>query len=118
MKNSETKNKPRAVASPQTLHADALEAARALKRKHRTLWERDPVAFRKTIRKAQSLVFHRKPGPKPNPSVRAAARERGRCTPRGALYPKYISGVYTLPKQSSSRATDTMARCPSWGSMQ
>jgi hypothetical protein len=78
------------------LHKDALDAFRGLKRKHRPFCERNLDAVRKIIRKAQGRVFHRKPGPKADPRVAAAARERGRGAEWPHLYPKYIEDYAKL----------------------
>ena len=41
-------------------------------------------------------MFRRKPGPKPDPRVAAAARERGRGAEWPHLYPKYIQDYTKL----------------------
>jgi hypothetical protein len=102
--------KPSPGDPTHALYRDALEAARTLKRAHRALWQHDPATFRSTIRKAQGLVFACKPGPKPNPSVRAAARDRARGTSWDALYPKYIPYYSQMHEQTRAYAEEGFRR--------
>ena len=76
--------------SSKALFRDAAAEARKLKRLHSAYYETDPKTFRAVISKAHSRVLRLKPGPKADPRVVEAARERGRSVPWEQLYPKYI----------------------------
>ena len=110
MKGSDPKKRPDDADPPQALYRDALAAARALKRRHRALCERDPITFRKMIRKAQGRVFHRKPGPKADPRIGAAARERARDAAWDELYPKYIPYHSQMPESTRDDAESGFRR--------
>jgi len=97
MKRSDSKKRSGAPDAAQALYRDALEAARALKRKHRALCERDLETVRRTIRKALSRVFRRKPGPKADPRIGVAARESARGAEWDELYRKYIDHYSQMP---------------------
>ena len=101
MKRSGSKETPGAGDPIQSLYNDALNCARELRRRHRALCERDLDAVRKTIRKAHARVFRRKPGPKADPRIGAAARERARGTTWDVLYSKYIPNY--APMQEYTR---------------
>ena len=82
--------KLRGDSSAAALIKDAANAARRLKRDHRSYYERDPKAFREAVRKAHSRVFRLKPGPHGDPRIATAARERVRGVEWEQLYLKYI----------------------------
>jgi hypothetical protein len=72
------------------LFNDAVDQARLLKRKHRAFFESDHEGFRAGIRKAHSRVLRLKPGPKADPQIAVAARERALGANWEDLYPRFI----------------------------
>jgi hypothetical protein len=72
------------------VYADAVEAARRLKRRHRAYYEADHEDFRHQVRKAHSQVFRLKPGPKEDARIAHAARERARGAPWEDLNARYL----------------------------
>ena len=74
----------------------AMDAARRLKREHRAEYERDPKAFRETVRKANARIFRLKPGPHSDPRIAVAARERAQRRAWEPLYTKFIDHYSTM----------------------
>jgi hypothetical protein len=110
MKRSHDKKKPGDTDPAQALYDDAREAARSLKRNHSTLCERDLDGFRAIIRKAHSRVFRRKPGPKADPRVGTAARERARGAVWEELYTKHIDHYGQMPEYTRAYAESGFRR--------
>jgi hypothetical protein len=88
----------------KALYQDALGAYRKLKRGHRAYWEAEPKSFQATIKKAHSRVFRLKPGPKPDPRIAQAARERVRGAPWKVLYRKNIDHPEEMPRLTQELA--------------
>ena len=84
----------------------AMDAARCLKREHRAEYERDPKAFRETVRKAHARVFRLKPGPRSDARIAQAARERARGVQWERLYPRFIDHYVGMPDFTRTLAQD------------
>jgi len=92
------KKDPGKADPARALFNDAVDQARLLKRKHRAFFEKDRRGFRAAIRKAHSRVLRLKPGPKGDPQIAAAARERARGVKWPDLYPKFIDRYSQVPE--------------------
>jgi hypothetical protein len=75
-----------------------MDAARRLRREHRAEYDRDPRAFRETVRKAHARIFRLKPGPHGDPRIAEAARERARGMAWEPLYPRFIDHYAGMPE--------------------
>jgi len=89
---------------------DAMEAARALKRKHRAYYAQDQKGFRALVRKAHARVFRLKPGPKTNIRIAKAARKRAAGAKWADLYPKYIEHYRSMPEFTKELAESGFQR--------
>jgi len=110
MKRPCSKETPGAGNPIQSLYNDALNFACELRRRHRALCERDLDAVRKTIRKAHARVIRRKPGPKADPRIGAAARERARGTAWDVLYSRHIQNYAPMPDSTRDDAESGFRR--------
>src|SRR4051794_17830695 len=92
------------------LFGAAMDSARRLKREHRAKYERDPRAFRETVKKAHARVFRLKPGPHGDPRIAVAARERARAVAWEALYTRFIDHYAGMPDFTRDLAEDGFRR--------
>ena len=94
------------------VHSAAMVFYRGLKRTYRRFFLADPKGFRKSLRRAESLVFHQKPGPpkKHDPNIAAAARKRRVGAPWPDLYPLCIPGYDRLTEYTKGLAEDGFRR--------
>jgi hypothetical protein len=100
-----------AEAKPQkdrakALYDDATEDARRLKRKHRAYFQRDPKSFRATVKKAHGRIYRLKPGPRTDPRIETAARDRVRGTQWPALYAAHIDNYPKMSEFTRALAED------------
>lgn len=102
---------PTGKAKPQkdrakALYDDATEDARRLKRKHRAYFQRDPKSFRATVKKAHGRIYRLKPGPRTDPRIEAAARDRVRGAQWPELYAAYIDNYAKMSEFTRTLAED------------
>lgn len=93
-----TMRAPQRDSAAGGLFQAAMDAARRLKREHRTEYERNPKAFREAVRKAHPRVFRLKPGPHSDPRIAEAARERARDIAWDSLYARFIPHYAGMPE--------------------
>ena len=94
----------------KALYDDATEDARRLKRKHRAYFQRDPKGFRATVKKAQGRVYRLKPGPRTDPRIETAARDRVRGSQWPALYAAHIDNYAKMSEFTRALAGDGFRR--------
>jgi hypothetical protein len=90
----------------KALYDDATEDARRLKRKHRAYFQRDPKSFRATVKKAHGRIYRLKPGPRTDPRIETAARDRVRGTQWPALYAAHIDNYPKMSEFTRALAED------------
>jgi hypothetical protein len=94
----------------KSLFDDATKKARELKRRHRALYDRDPIRFRALVKKANGRVFRLRPGPKADARIAQAARERASGCSWLELYSRFIDGHATMPEFTRALAEDSFRR--------
>jgi hypothetical protein len=90
----------------KALYNDAVEAARSLKKKHRSYYTADPLGFRAYVRQAHNCVFRLKPGPKADARIVQAAQLRAHGAAWKDLYPECIDGYGTMSEYTRSLAEE------------
>lgn len=94
----------------KSLYNDALDAARQLRRKHRAVYDADRRHFRDVIKKAVVYVCRLRPGPKADPRIKLAAREKHRGAKWSDLFSKYVTGHGSMPEFTRVLAEDGFRR--------
>jgi hypothetical protein len=90
------------------VYSAAVVFYRGLKRTYRWYFVADPKGLRKTLRRAESLVFRRKPGPRKrhDPNIAAAARKRRTGAKWDDLYSTHIREYDRLSEHTKAYAED------------